>query len=699
MTLYLLLYFFISFLLLWVWFLVFKKYIKTSWIYFMISVIFTWLRFLFYIFSFLSNLDLNNINIIFRLMFFFSLSWVYYMLFFFLFFNSKFKRKKIYFYTIWVIFLIFFYFILFTNYIISGVQFSEITNKYYEVYWLYYEIYFLLFYIFLISFLIIWIYKIKKQVYINKIRLKYIFIGFVFFIYWSQIFQLLLPYYWINIIEKQVILFSIPFIFWIYFSISKYNFIDFKFRYKEIISFFLSLFFTVFIFLYLKYISLYLWKDFINFWWISNHFTYIDLVLWIILYILFYNFFIYIIPWNTQYNRFIFILNKWKEMIPFITNVQDLNNFLLSESKTKFNINYINLKLINNKQSELYNFFTKNLQADIFINDIVFIQENKNKFNYNNILKELNNKVEIVFPLIDNKWIVIWILEIWKKQFNEQYYNEEIAIIKDFVRFLIWHMKYIDIYSKINDLNINLDKKVDEKTIEYNNLISKQKEFISMSSHEIKTPVLWASLHVENLLDDIESWNTDKDFLIQEVRVLKEQIFKISDLVVNIFSVQKHEINDVWLYIEKIKLSDIIIWEYDILHRIYPDIEFDISISNNIWFVDIDKVQFTQVISNLLYNAVKFVNKNNPKININLNIIWENIEIIIADNWKWFINWDENIIFEKYSTWNWKSVWIWMWLYLCKKIVELHLWKISANKSKLLWWAEFKIVIPIIHNK
>jgi K+-sensing histidine kinase KdpD len=220
-----------------------------------------------------------------------------------------------------------------------------------------------------------------------------------------------------------------------------------------------------------------------------------------------------------------------------------------------------------------------------------------------------------------------------------------------------------------------------------------------MSSHEIKTPVLWASLHVENLLDDIESWNTDKDFLIQEVRVLKEQIFKISDLVVNIFSVQKHEINDVWLYIEKIKLSDIIIWEYDILHRIYPDIEFDISISNNIWFVDIDKVQFTQVISNLLYNAVKFVNKNNPKININLNIIWENIEIIISDNWKWFINWDENIIFEKYSTWNWKSVWIWMWLYLCKKIVELHLWKISANKSKLLWWAEFKIIIPIIHNK
>jgi len=54
---------------------------------------------------------------------------------------------------------------------------------------------------------------------------------------------------------------------------------------------------------------------------------------------------------------------------------------------------------------------------------------------------------------------------------------------------LVGHLKYIEIYSKINDLNINLDKKVDEKTIEYNQLLNKQSEFISMASHEIKSPI------------------------------------------------------------------------------------------------------------------------------------------------------------------------------------------------------------------
>lgn len=698
MTLYLLLYFFIVLLLLGVWFLVFKKYIKTSWIYFMISVFCVWIRFLLYIISFISNLNIEIINIIFRLMFFFSLLWVYYMLFFFLFFNTKFKNKKKLFYIILITFLIIFYLLLFTDYIIKWVMFNEIKNKYYEIYWIFYNIYLILFYNFLITFLIIWINVIKRQLYINKVRLKYIFIWFIIFIYWSQIFQLLLPLYWINIFEKEVILFSIPFILWIYFSISKYNFIDYKFRYKEMISFFLSIFLTVFIFTYLKFISLSLWKEFISFWWINRPFTFIDLIFWIILYILLYKLFYYIIPWNTEYNRLHIILNKWRDMIPFITNINDLNIFLLKEIKKQFNIDFINVKLINNEKDELIIFFRNNLDSDVFINDIVFIEENKNKFNYKKILNELNKKTFIVFPLTDNRWKIIWILEMWNKPFKEQYYYEEISIIKDFVRFLEWHMKYISIYSKINDLSINLDKKVDEKTIKYNNLISNQREFISMSSHEIKTPVMSASLQVENFLDDIESWDYDKRYLLEETKILKKYIFKISDLVSNIFSVQKYEIKDVELYLEKVKLSDIIIWEYDILRRIYPNIDFDIAISEDIWFIDIDKIQFTQVISNLLNNAIKFVNKEKPKIKISANIKKNNILIVIEDNWVWFKSWEDKIIFEKYSTWRWKSVWLGMWLYLCKIIVELHWWNIEAQKSIELWWAKFKILIPKINN-
>jgi hypothetical protein len=34
-------------------------------------------------------------------------------------------------------------------------------------------------------------------------------------------------------------------------------------------------------------------------------------------------------------------------------------------------------------------------------------------------------------------------------------------------------------YKKLQNISINLDKKVDEKTIEFNNLLNKQKEFIA----------------------------------------------------------------------------------------------------------------------------------------------------------------------------------------------------------------------------
>ncbi len=699
MTLYLLLYFFIAFLLLWVWFLVFKKYIKTSGIYFLISVFCIWIRFLLYIFSFLSDFNLNIIEIIFRLMFSFSLVGVYYMLFFFLFFNIRFKNNKKWFYLITSFFLTCLYFIIFTDFIIKWVNFDIINNKYYEIYGLYYNYYFVLFYLFLISFLWIWLYTIKKQVYINKIRLKYIFIWFIIFIYWSQVFQLLLPLYWINILEKEIILFSLPFIIWIYFSISKYNFIDFKFIYKEIISFILSIFSTVTLFIYFKYITLSLWEKFINFWWISNSFTYIDLIFWIIFYNIFYKIYMIFIPWNNQYKRLNLILNKWRDKIPFITNIYDLNIFLSNEIKKNFNINYVNIELINNNKWEVFNFFKNNLNAEIFIYDLVFIEENKHKFNKKKILKEINKNTNIIFPMFNNKWDLVSIFELWKKPFNEQYYLEEVDMIKDFTNFLVWHLKYIETYSKINDLNLNLDKKVDEKTIEYNTLISKQREFISMSSHEIKTPVMSASLQVENLLDDIVLWDYNKKYLLEEVGILKEQIFKISDLVINIFSVQKYDIKDAKLYIEYVKLSDIIIWEYDILYRIHPEIYFDITISDDIWFINIDKIQFTQVISNLLNNAIKFVNNKNPKIKILVKLEKNNILISIEDNWIWFKFWEEENIFEKYSTWKWKWVWIWMWLYLCKKIVELHWWKIVAKKSITLWWAKFKILIPYNSNQ
>jgi len=294
----------------------------------------------------------------------------------------------------------------------------------------------------------------------------------------------------------------------------------------------------------------------------------------------------------------------------------------------------------------------------------------------------------------NNIWDIIWLFELWKKPFKEHYFTDEIKIIKDFVNFLSWHLMYIDIYTKINYLTIDLDKEVDKKTIEYNNLINKQKEFISIASHEIKTPIMSASLQVESIVDDIEDWKIDINFIKKELKLLKNQIFRISDLVKVIFNIEKYDIWKVHLYIEKIKLENLFLFEIEWLQKLDKNLVVNVSFDKKIDFIDLDKVQFTQVISNLLHNWLKFANRISPVLNIIVKSSWNNIKILIEDNWKWFTNFDKKSIFDKYITGTWISIWLWLWLYLCKQIVELHNWNIVAKNSKTLWWAKFEINIP-----
>jgi len=65
-------------------------------------------------------------------------------------------------------------------------------------------------------------------------------------------------------------------------------------------------------------------------------------------------------------------------------------------------------------------------------------------------------------------------------------------------------------YKDIHELNVNLDKKVDEKTMEYNNLISKQKEFISVVSHEMRSPITTAIFQTDCLIDDVDAGKLEK---------------------------------------------------------------------------------------------------------------------------------------------------------------------------------------------
>ncbi len=692
MNLYIIIYFITLFLIIYLWFLTKNNYKNMSWQYYLIFSFFWALWFLFYFIFYALN-NLIYLLVISKISFYLSIISLY---FFIKFINSIWLSQKKYLlnkYEI-VVLIILWYIYLFTDLIIKWIYYNDNTLLFYEDYWniiyLHQFITITLFIYIIYSFYI----KLKRLEYISKIRLKNIFYSFLFFLFFWILFQTILPYFWIFLFQKELIFFLIPFILVSWYSSTRYHFSDIVLRYNEIFSFILSTIITIiFIFSIIKIKNWY-YQDFHNLWSISSNFTYVDIIFSITLFYILYKFFINILPLNKEYKVFLYQLNNIKSQIPFILDLKLLNQHLKNFSDSNFKVKHTHINKSLENYSELLKYFNNNIKNEIFINDIVFLEENKNKFNTEWIKNELSNSIYLVFPMRNNIWDIIWLFELWKKPFKEHYFTDEIKIIKDFVNFLSWHLMYIDIYTKINYLTIDLDKEVDKKTIEYNNLINKQKEFISIASHEIKTPIMSASLQVESIVDDIEDWKIDINFIKKELKLLKNQIFRISDLVKVIFNIEKYDIWKVHLYIEKIKLENLFLFEIEWLQKLDKNLVVNVSFDKKIDFIDLDKVQFTQVISNLLHNWLKFANRISPVLNIIVKSSWNNIKILIEDNWKWFTNFDKKSIFDKYITGTWISIWLWLWLYLCKQIVELHNWNIVAKNSKTLWWAKFEINIP-----
>lgn len=695
MSIYILLYLLISVLLFFIWFkFIYKAKLTISIIYFSISILLFLIWLVFYLLSFTTNYNEFNILIYSKILYSISIPAMYSMLFFVLNFNSK-KTIKYRDIIILSIFFILIWISIFTPFVISSLDFIQDLNIYKENFWFLYPIYFFLYISFLPIFLFFSYFKFKNVNYINKLRLKYLIIWFTCFLVLETLVLAIFPMFWIWILQKEQILFFIPFILSVFYVSHRYNFINIKFFTWKILNFCLSLILSYFLLFIFKYYLLnYSSSTVISFWWLSESFWLTDLFFWVILYIIFYNIFKKYVFGNKEYFAFIKEIQKAKKKISFLSNLNNLNNFLNKEFASIINTKYAFITLCSSKNLEwLEKYFLKNKSYNLFINDTVFIEENKHKFDSSKILEEISKKSYLVFPLFSNNEF-IGIFEIGTKKFKDIYSSEEIALFYDFVDSLIIQLKHIDIYSEIQDANINLDRKVDEKTMEFNSLLNKQTDFISLISHEIRSPLWSCIFQSDSIIDDIKWWNLDKDYLIKELEILNTQLLSVWDLTKTLFSIKKFDLNKIELFKSKIDIHIFLSEKLNKYKRENKLIDFIIDVDSEISFIFIDKIQFWQVIDNLIVNAIKFANKENPQIYIKIYTENDNLIFEIEDNWKWFYWLDSVDIFDKYVTWNLTNVWIGMWMYLCKKIVELHWWSIKAWDGQYLNWAHFQIIMP-----
>jgi signal transduction histidine kinase len=279
----------------------------------------------------------------------------------------------------------------------------------------------------------------------------------------------------------------------------------------------------------------------------------------------------------------------------------------------------------------------------------------------------------------------------------------------------------IELYGKLKESGKSLAKsnKQLEEANEQLKLQSKvQKEFVNVAAHELRTPIV-PILNLSELLytrlkrrelqesDHLQQLERQRQLQLQlqqeqqMIQVIKRNAYRLHQLTEDILDVTKIESNSLKLKKELFDLNDT-------ASNIINDLKVDISIRllyetsqssvNNKeepFIVYADKGRITQVISNLLNNAVKFTKQGTITVKITkLDNIDHNLIISIKDSGSGI---DPDILsrlFEKFVSKSDQGTGL--GLYISKNIVEAHGGRIWAmNNSSDQRGCTFCFTLPL----
>ncbi len=205
---------------------------------------------------------------------------------------------------------------------------------------------------------------------------------------------------------------------------------------------------------------------------------------------------------------------------------------------------------------------------------------------------------------------------IGEKESAGDYSKEELKVLSTMANQLAVAIENSLKYEEIKDLSVNLEKIVEERTIELRRandelmqLDRLKNEFFSRVSHELRTPLANIVLPVENILmelgDQIHPENRkEKEAILRNARKLMKRINEILDL--SKLEAGKMEVKASLRDIHNI-LEDIVFASSMAAKGMGIDLIFDPDPQLPNIYVDSEKME--KVFSNLISNALKFTNR------------------------------------------------------------------------------------------
>ena len=249
-----------------------------------------------------------------------------------------------------------------------------------------------------------------------------------------------------------------------------------------------------------------------------------------------------------------------------------------------------------------------------------------------------------------------------------------------------------------------LEEKVRARTQELEDALSTKTIFLNNISHEIRTPTQ-GIMSISRVL--VEYWQDFTNERRKELAILiSNNAMRLFTLVNNVLNLAKFDLVNMQLYLEKI---DIVSLSSEVLKdcKIYTygkDLEIILETHNkDKIYVLVDKEKITQVLYNLVVNAIKFSSKGKIILEIKeteleiTDIKVQGLYISITDEGLGIPTTELDHIFESFiqsSNTKSKIGGIGLGLSICRRIVKAHGGRIWAGNN-VPSGAKFTFIIPI----
>ncbi len=216
-------------------------------------------------------------------------------------------------------------------------------------------------------------------------------------------------------------------------------------------------------------------------------------------------------------------------------------------------------------------------------------------------------------------------------------------------------------------------------------LAEMKNDFISNMTHEFRTPISTISLACQAMSDpDMMGDSTEQAQPF--VKMISDENTRLATLVDGILQSSTIEKGEVRLNIEKVLVNEIV---YDIVHRAQFRIQnnggkINVDMCPELAYIHADKMHFTNVVSNLIDNAIKY-SKEVPELHIEMKQKNGIVKIAVTDKGLGIKKEHLNKIFDKLyriPTGNVHNVkGFGLGLSYVKGICDLHDWKISVQSK------------------